>query len=259
LQLQTSGLLDVSQATLVAPDADFSLQAAGIRGTLQTQLAGLSVVNTSREQGFDDIVVREADSLRLVGAGLSTASGDIDVQLLGHEALLSSESGVVAAGHDVTLVADDIDLKAGAGTVRGSGALVVRSQSATQGYHIGSAGQAHGGEDLSPFGASGFLELGQRDLSALQDGFASLTLGHRGTGVLMLVGDVRDGSSGNTGDFSARLDDVATLQADVIEVVGNVQSSQRLVLEARALRVANRNVHAPMGAADVASRPRSWC
>ena len=258
LVLDAAGVLDVTQARLVAPQALFSVSAAGISGTLNTELAELSVVNRGTAgAATDDIVVHEADNLDLVsagrsGGGLSTPSGHIDVALAGREALLTLQSGTLSTGSGggaITLVADDIDFASGDNRVAGLGLLTIRSASAQQHYRLGSAAQSMFGRDSSTAGATGSLDLSMRDLSALANGFTLISVGHAGPGVLMRIGDIEDATVGQF-SFSARLDDEARLFADRIEVVGDVQSSQRLTLDAGGIKIERQNIHDPNGAPD---------
>ena len=63
----------------------------------------------------------------------------------------------------------------------------------------------------------GYFDLSMRDLSALADGFSSITIGHAAPGVLVRIGDIEDGLTGLF-TFSARLDDITRIVGDRIEV-----------------------------------------
>ena len=204
LILDAAGLLDVRQAQIVAPQALFSVQAAGIQGTLRTNVSDLTVVNLGTAGApYGDIVLREADVVDIeasgrTNGGLYAANGKIDVEVAGREALLTLRSGVISTGSGggaITLVADDLDFASGENQVSGSGALVIRSKAEAQGYRLGGAAESLYGVDNSTAGPTGFLDLGMRDLSALRDGFSSITIGHRSAaaGNLQLVsGEVQD-------------------------------------------------------------------
>ena len=176
--LSAAGLVDVRGATLIGAESQVSITAAGVQGTLNTELAELTVVNRGTA-GFNDIVVREADSLNVGGAGLVAAHGAIDVALAGREALFTLQAGVIATGSGgaIAIVADDIDFLSGNDQVSGTGALVLHATSANQNYHIGGAAQTPYGFEYSSLGATGNFEFGLGDLSALKTGFSSVTLG----------------------------------------------------------------------------------
>ena len=145
--VKASGLVDVRGAVFIAPDALLSIEAIGLQGTLNTQLAELSVLNTGAAgNAYSAIVVREADDLHLVGSGLQALHGAIDVELAGREALLSLDAGklsTAASGADIRLVADDIDLRSGDDSVAGLGALLIQAKSANQSYHLGARRPVH--------------------------------------------------------------------------------------------------------------------
>ncbi|MDZ4126740.1 MAG: calcium-binding protein, partial [Hydrogenophaga sp.] len=265
LVFDADGVIDVSRATLKAPEAHFSLSAAGIHGTLNTELAELTVVNrgTADLAADRNIVVREADDLSIVSGGrvnggLYAATGLINLQLLGREAELTLQSGRLAtgAGGDITLRADDIDFASGDNRVSGTGALVIRSNNEQQNYRIGGAGQTAFGYDYSAGVNSGYLELGMRDMSALADGFSSITIGHQAPGVIMRIGDLEDTVLGEF-SFSSRLDDLSYFLSDRMEIVGDVQASQAINIAARAILVERQNVRNPMGSADAGLRAPS--
>ncbi|MDP4842168.1 MAG: hypothetical protein NWR74_06260, partial [Burkholderiaceae bacterium] len=258
MSLDAAGVLDVTNAHLVGPLATFNIAASGIHGTLNTELAGLTVQNrgTAGVSGDEDIIVREANNLNIVdgsraNGGLYAAKGSIDIALAALEARLSLTSGVIAtaSGGSIDLRADDMDFASGANSVSGSGALVIRTMTDAQGYRIGGAAQSPLGVDYSTEGNTGFLDLGARDMSALADGFSSITIGHAHAGSVMRVGDLENAAVGGS-VFSARLDDTTTFLADRIEIVGDVQSSTLLTLEARILEVQRQNQNAPAGAPD---------
>ncbi|MEI7786554.1 MAG: hypothetical protein WCK08_19360, partial [Betaproteobacteria bacterium] len=261
LTLDAAGLLDVGtySAKLVAQQATFNISAGGIRGTVNTDLAELTLVNrgTAGAAADQSIVLREADDLRIVSSGrlnggLYAAQGSIDLGLVAREAELTLASGVIAtgAGGNLSIRADDIDFASGNNQVYGSGTLTVRAMYDAQNYRIGGAGQSNFGYDYSAGVDSGYMELGSRDMSALANGFSQITIGHRTAGGIMRIGDLEDGPLGNDFVFSARLDDVTTFLADRMEIVGDVQSTQLLTLNARALVVERQNQRSPLGAPD---------
>ncbi|MFM8554973.1 MAG: hypothetical protein ACKODG_02120, partial [Betaproteobacteria bacterium] len=245
LKLTSAGTIDVSNAFLRAPGGYFNLEAGtGVIGTLNTEVEGLTVVNRATSGPNSNIIVREADSLRVASGGRSngglyTAGGRIDVEMAGREALLSLESGVieaVAAGQPIRLIADDVDFKSGDNVVRGTGTLTIEAKASNQGYRVGSAGQSTFGRDFSESGSTGYLELGMGDLSALRDGFSQITIGRAGTTALMAIGDVDDIVVG-TFNFNARLTDTTRFFADWFKVMGDVRATQPLTFTGRVMEV----------------------
>ncbi|MFZ9626421.1 MAG: hypothetical protein ACO3AD_14260, partial [Burkholderiaceae bacterium] len=247
LKLTAAGSIDVSNAFLRAPGGYFNLEAgAGIVGTLNTEVEGLTVVNRLASGANSNIIIREADSLRVAdggraNGGLYTVGGRIDVEMAGSEALLSLQSGVieaVAAGQPIRLIADDIDFRSGDNAVRGTGTLTIEAKSSSQGYRIGSAGQSTFGRDFSENGTTGYLELGMGDLSALRDGFSEITIGRAtgGTTALMAIGDVDDIRVGDF-NFNAKLTDSTRLFADWFKVMGDVRATQPLSFNGRLMEV----------------------
>ena len=263
LALKTDGVADVRAATFRFPDGRLALSANGVQGTLNTQLAELSVLNTGAT--FSDLVVREHDDLVLLsdaftGVGLSATRGGIDIELAGREALLTLASGVLSAGGSgraIRIVADDVDFASGADQVTGSGTLTLKAQALGQNYRVGAAAQTTYGADLSGVGETGYFDFSMTDLSALRDGFTEIILGHRSAnGVFMAVGDVEDKTI-DTHVFSARLTDAARFVADDYRIMGDVQSSQSLLFEGRTMEVMTTNVNDPMAGMDSGVRARS--
>ncbi|MFT7684204.1 MAG: hypothetical protein ACI935_003732, partial [Moritella dasanensis] len=257
LKLTASGLLDVTDAELIAPTGHFNIKASGINGVLNTTLAQFTVVNTGVGVNAD-VVIRETDNLVILDGergskgGIYTANGGlIDIVLAGREALLDLQTGVIeaAGGGDIRLITDDADFRAGTDSVRGTGNLLLKAQSAQQNYNLGGAGQSTYGRDFSVSGNSGAMELGMGDLDALRNGFNLLEIGHQAAGVVMYIGDVEDATVG-TFNFSSRFNDEATLYADRINIVGDVQSTESLTFNARLMEVLRSNLHDPMGSPD---------
>ncbi|MEH6445635.1 MAG: calcium-binding protein, partial [Oceanospirillaceae bacterium] len=257
LKLTASGLLDVTDAELIAPTGHFNIKAAGINGVLNTTLAQFTLVNTGVGVNAD-VVIRETDNLVILDGergskgGIYTANGGlIDIELAGREALLDLQTGVIEAfgGGDIRLITDDADFRAGTNSVRGTGNLLLRAQDTQQNYNFGGAGQSTYGRDFSVSGNSGAMELGMGDLGALRNGFNLLEIGHQAAGVVMYIGDVEDAIVGSF-NFSARFNDEAKLYADRINIVGDVQSTQSLTFNGRLMEVLRNNLHDPMGSPD---------
>jgi hypothetical protein len=193
LKLTASGLLDVTDAELIAPTGHFNIQAVGINGVLNTTLERFTFVNTGVGVNAD-VVIRETDNLvildgeRGIKGGIYTANGgSLDIELAAREALLDLQTGVIEAvgGGDIRLIADDADFRSGANAVRGTGDFLLRAQDAQQNYNIGGAGQSTYGRDFSVSGNSGAMELGMGDLDALRNGFNLIEVCHQAPGVVM--------------------------------------------------------------------------
>jgi len=84
--------------------------------------------------------------------------------------------GVSAGASSLTLTGDEIDLTGGAGSVSGTGALVLQPSSASSSIDIAASTGA-------------LLDLSAADLAALADGFSSITIGRAGGAHAMSVGN----------------------------------------------------------------------
>ncbi|MEN9774726.1 MAG: hypothetical protein RL322_1796, partial [Pseudomonadota bacterium] len=183
LVLNAAGLLNLEEAVLTAPNGHFDLQARGIVGEVRTELGALTLVNLGQTDNIA-VTVREVDDLILKAGTRGTAGGLITdgpilIESLAAEGLLTLESGALrSATGGITLIADDLDFASGDDRVSAPGELIITTKTPTQGYRIGSAGQSVYANDRSINGATGFLELGMRDVSALRDGFSAVRIGH---------------------------------------------------------------------------------
>ncbi|NBS66799.1 MAG: hypothetical protein EBT33_21130, partial [Betaproteobacteria bacterium] len=256
LVLNAAGLLNLEEAVLTAPGGHFDLQARGIVGEVHTELAALTLVNLGQTDNIA-VTVREVDDLILKAGTRGTAGGLITdgpilIESLAAEGLLTLESGALrSATGGITLIADDLDFASGDDRVSAPGELKITTKTPTQGYRIGSAGQSVYANDRSINGATGFLELGMRDVSALRDGFSAVRIGHAASlgAPVMYVGDLEN-KTVFANVFSARLDDPTFLEADTINIVGDVQASGALALRARLIEVWSGNIHDGLGSPD---------
>jgi flagellar hook-associated protein 2 len=128
----------------------------------QGAMSGLSI--TSRFEGSSaassDATVVSASATPRAPAG----SYSVEVSAL------AQNQRLVAAGQATTTASI------------GTGTLTLRSQAVAQNYRLGGAAQSVFGVDNSLAGATGYFDLGMRDLSALADGFSSITIGHQASG-----------------------------------------------------------------------------
>jgi len=276
--------IDVSDFTFTAPEGRLALYGRGLIGTLNTDVAVLTVVNTSTTV-HADVTVREADDLAIADysdfdgreGGLIAANGVIDLRLAGAGSVLTHRSGVIrtVGGHSLTLHADDVDLRAGTGSVQGSGDLTIQSNSEAGGYRLGSAAQSRFGLDYSTRAYDGFLNLSMRDLDALRSGFSTVTIGHQTPDSRMIVGDLKqstfnaymvlqtdsDGAAIRNFEgqmqfvvaptsFDARLRDKTTLKGGFVQVVGDVQATGDIHVGGELLEIRRTNIHGPVGASN---------
>jgi hypothetical protein len=253
--LDAAGILDVKNATIIAPQAMFSVKAAGIDGILTTQLGELCVVNRATAgAAYSDITVHEFDSLSIVSdnrtnGGLYTANGSLSVELATKESLFSLTSGGIStdvSGKDITIVADDVDFHSGNNMVSGTGKFYLHTKTNTQNYRLGNAAQTISGNDYSTDGSTGYFDFSMQDLAALKDGFNQIIVGTIGSVATMYVGDIKDATFG-VYNFAAKLTDKAILNADRINIVGDVQSTDQLMFNARLMDVQAQNCKDPMG------------
>ncbi|MGR3540571.1 MAG: calcium-binding protein, partial [Hasllibacter sp.] len=184
---------------------------------------------------------------------LEVSHGDLQIDLLGDDALLTLKSGflrVLEAGRFITVNADDVDLLSGANRIVGGGLLTLRTQKAASDYFLGSHAQDGAGVDYaedSPLQVAqpGFF-FSQRDFAALADGFTEIRVGRYGLDNRMFFGDVKE-----AGGVVATLRDTATFLADRITVQGDVRATDdALTLDARLIQVQSQNVHDAFGPPD---------
>ncbi|MBV5304621.1 MAG: hypothetical protein JZU70_10550 [Chlorobium sp.] len=254
LTLTSSKSVDVSAATFLLPDAHLTLVSQGLVGTIKGEMQDLTVVNS----GAGNITVIEANDLNIISAdlangGLHAATGDVSVTLLAQESLLSLESGVIHAGGNITMLADDIDFKSGSNKVSATGQLTITAKSLDQNYKIGAAGGSKYGVDYSLGKNERFMNLSMRDMDAFADGFSQINIGHDNDqhSVVMYVGDVEDRQMGaELPVFYARLTDKSEFTAGRINIVGDVQSTDVIGFTGRLSEVWKANYHDQLGPAD---------
>ncbi|MGV2341194.1 MAG UNVERIFIED_CONTAM: hypothetical protein LVR18_46805 [Planctomycetaceae bacterium] len=190
----TGSAIDVSAATLRAPTGAVRLAGQSLTGTINSELGRLSVSTTSGSSA-GNLVVRELNDLELIDQGLQTNTGLVDVRLAEAQSTLALSGGQIragGAGKSISIIADDIDFKAGEKTVAGTGTLTIASLTNTRNYNVGSAGETAAGGDLSTGTDNGAMNLSMVDLAAIGDVFTSVTIGHRNAGNVMLLGDAQD-------------------------------------------------------------------
>ncbi|MGB0383102.1 MAG: hypothetical protein ACPGJH_09540, partial [Alphaproteobacteria bacterium] len=235
------------------------IKADGIDGVMRTELGSLNVINTASSGDFVGITLVERDDLSLVGGefgnhGLVTSTGSIDISITERDKTLTLAQGriaILSGDGDIDIVADDVDFVSGNDKVQAVGEFRLRSQSSDYNYRLGSAAQSSSGFDYTANIPDGDLSFGMRDLSALRDGFSRIRIGHTDENhkVVMRIGDIEDKSVFDY-SFHAKLTDDASLVADTVYVVGDVQSSQDLDITARLLRVERQNIHDAVGSPD---------
>ena len=257
LTVVSSGVVDVSAASFQLSDAHLTLVSNGLTGVITGDMAELTVINS----GAGDITVREANDLTIVddsrtNGGLYAAQGNIDVQLAEREALLDLASGIIKSGKsggNISITADDVDFASGRDKVSASGEFVLKTNDINQNYKIGAAGGSKYGQDISKGKDTGFMNFSMRDLDALMDGFSHIRIGHENAAdnVIMYVGDIENRQMGSEFPvFNAKLTDLATITADTVYIVGDVQSSDDIIFNGRLAEVSKANFHDQLGPAD---------
>ncbi|WP_181357316.1 CHAT domain-containing protein [Stenomitos frigidus] len=148
-----------------------------------------SVVNSSGGsislRGFTTDASR---GIALSASSLNSSGGNIDI--VGDRSpfpsstnvRLSASSTINAGTGNITVTSDGIDFAAGS-TLTGTGNLTLQPLTPSQSIVLGGT--------PSEFSRSGTLELLDRDLAALQNGFSSITIGRSdGSGAITLAGNV---------------------------------------------------------------------
>ncbi|ETR65827.1 MAG: hypothetical protein OMM_13656, partial [Candidatus Magnetoglobus multicellularis str. Araruama] len=198
LAVTSAGVIDLTNAEFILPEGHLSLSAEGIKGDIQSQVMALTVVNTGTDD-LADISVFEKDALEIAAnylenGGLYTANGEINLELEQENALLTLRSGQIstaASGNDIHLVADDVDFRAGSGTISGTGNLTLQAKTDGSVYKIGAV-ESNTGNDFSDAGPDGAMDMSMRDLEAIADGFALITIGNDDPDTVMYIGDLKD-------------------------------------------------------------------
>ncbi len=200
---------------------------------------------------------------------IEVAHGDLQIDLLGNDALLKLDSGFVRTlelGRFISLTSDDLDLMSGANQLVGSGLLTLRTHKNVSDYYLGTSaedksGVDYGEESTQQIDRPGFY-LSSRDIAAIADGFAQIDIGRRDLGNVMNLGDIKIANqvkfvpeSGPIlrGDDNrvASLRDETFLYTDTLFVEGDVQSpDDTLHIRTRKMQVSSQNVQDPQGSAD---------
>ncbi|MFO0537022.1 MAG: hypothetical protein ACK524_20300, partial [Planctomyces sp.] len=118
---------------------------------------------------------------------------------------------------------------------------------------LGTAAEAQSGAPLSTVVAPNSLDLTPRDVAAVADGFASITIGRSGAGNKMRIGDAYDmtivKATGIPRVQNAEVKDEITLWAETFVVEGDFRVPENpLTLHGRTLEVMRANLHTPENA-----------
>lgn len=190
---------------------------------------------------------------------IAAGNGDFSLTLKKADALLSLDSGSLVnrkTGGNITLTSDDINFRSGINQVQGSGNLTIQANQMVTEYRLGGAAENSFGEefiDLSIQDATPAMELSNRDLAALADGFAGITIGRQDAGNKMVLGDifqgdiVRGGTDGVNRPRKAfatqpEFRDTTTLLSDKLDVFGDVRATgESLTIKANNAQVFRQN------------------
>ena len=250
LDLTADGTLDASGAAFKSTTGRLSIQANGIIGPIGGSVGEVSIVNNDTHGDNNANIVASfatttltdgSGGLTVVGDGLYATSGTVFLSVTGADTSATQPVALTLAGGSiyaggtlagVTIVANDIDFKSGAGQVQGSGALVIKATDLTQNYTIGTSADVSGG-DLSGTGpGAGALNLGTRDLAALSAGFTSITIGQNLPtlpAITMNIGNVASAGSPLLLPF--------VFDAGTINVTGTITSTSATLFNAASMTV----------------------
>jgi len=223
-----------------------------------------------------DIIVRETDSLEVIGLNLAAFSGPANAGVVSNFGIIdirlglqsgaygygdhlldvsSGTLGTVAAAKNITIHAGDIHFKGGVNSVFGTGTLEMRPLNSVWNYYLGAAGEQANGSDLEAATRSNAMELSMRDIAALRDGFTSVTIGRAASGNYMEIGDAFASTvikaTTEARPLDASLKDNYRLHTDVLRVNGDVRAPNDILeINARTMFVTRNNVHVPDGLPD---------
>ena len=146
LDLKASGVIDVTNAKFIMQDASLILQTdGGVKGTIQTQVDEITIINNTLEETYADIVINEVDAISVVDAnkqngGLVTQKGKVDVTVNNGAQFnfISGYLSTINSGKDIIITADHLNLEAGSDKLIALGNLQIISNSVSQKYRIGS-------------------------------------------------------------------------------------------------------------------------
>ncbi len=252
----------IDDTTFRAANGRLALGALGLTNTVNSTVNEFAAITTGTG-AFGNITVRETDSLTIVGedltpnnvadvTGIVSTSGMIDVQLDAASSLLTLQSAdlrTLATDKDITLTADEMDFLSGANQLSGTGDLNIRAKSNPWTYAFGTAAED---SNQIPVDAASTLDLGTRDLAALQDGFGHLYFGRP--------------EAGNHLDFGHTvLRDDVTFEADSVRIRGEVEATtstsnangDRFEVFANTLTVDTKHLHTLEGSPDSGISARS--
>ncbi|MFM8477800.1 MAG: hypothetical protein ACKOEO_18610, partial [Planctomycetaceae bacterium] len=196
------------------------------------------------EQVFDGALNPAA---LIVGSSLSitlpTYSGS-DEDALTVDGWLRSYTG------NLSVTADEVEFLGGPGSVKAPGALNIRSATDPWTYRLGTAAEAQSGAPLSQLVAPQSLDLNTRDLAALADGFATITIGRETAGNSMRIGDAYSmttvKATGVPRVVDATVKDETTLLAEDFVVEGDFRVPDHpLTLRGRTMEIMRANLHTP--------------
>ena len=230
--------IDVNDSNFIAPSETVTLNAASIVGSMQTQIKALSVTTTSSTIATN-LVINEKDDLDLVQSGINITKGSLTINLETLDSQLTLKEGQIKTSDDINIFADDIDFISGVNKVLTTSALNLKTMHSEINYKLGSTAQSQFGTDKSKGDPNGYMNLSQRDLAALGDGFSSINIGRDDAKIYL--GDV-------TGD--AEFTDILNLRADYMLVQGDAVSNTDIYVTVKNLEVSSQNVHDPMGEAN---------
>ncbi|MFM7055829.1 MAG: hypothetical protein ACKO2P_02790, partial [Planctomycetota bacterium] len=196
------------------------------------------------EQVFDGALNPAA---LIVGSSLSITLptyADTDEDALTADGWLRSYTG------NLSVTADEIEFLGGPGAVKAPGALTLRSATDPWTYRLGTAAEAQSGAPLSQLVAPQSLDLNTRDLAALADGFATITIGRGTVGNAMRIGDAYSmtavKATGVPRVVDATVKDETTLLAEDFVVEGDFRVPDHpLALRGRTMEIMRANLHTP--------------
>ncbi|MFA9373158.1 MAG: Ig-like domain-containing protein, partial [Poseidonibacter sp.] len=230
--------IDVNNSKFIAQNGTVVIKAASINGNMYTDLKALSVYTTSSTVATN-LVINEKDDLNLVQEGINITKGSLAINIEILNGQLTLQEGVIKASNDITIVADDIDFISGANKISSSSNLNLKTMHSQINFRLGSTAESQFGRDTSLGDPNGYMNLSQRDLAALNDGFASINIG-------------RDDAKIYLGDLtgSSTLTDILNLTADYMKVQGNFNSNADMYITVNNLEVSSQNVHDALGQAN---------
>ncbi|MDA1274964.1 MAG: calcium-binding protein [Verrucomicrobia bacterium] len=259
-----AGPIDFLGIDFTASQGHLTLNGVGFTDTVRSEVNSLTIINRGTGAA-GNIIVRELDDLSIVedgiaDGGVTSSFGNIHIELTDADSLLTLQSGQIDAAMDITLIADDVDFKAGENTIRAPGTFTLVSQRSDSDYRVGSAGETSAGTDLSDFGPNGSMDVSMRDMAAFDDGFALISIGHSALALglpanQMIIGDVENATevkaTGASRIVNAALTDDTNFVADRINIRGDIRApGNRTEFYSRLTDMNSQNVHDSLGPPD---------